>query len=247
VKLKHIGLLLLGVLSAIAILWMQPALKQATIQTAIAQSSPASPASPTPPTSPASPVSPILPTTPRATPSPSFTIPVSPSIVPAPPAPPASTAPPAELSSTYKDPAGRFKVGVLKDYKVSPMAGSVLVEAIDGNLAYSVVPQTQPLNNAIGLSAGYDNSESLAKVATAAFQRGEGFQPGPPQPEAGGGAIMNWTGALTIAGKTQFVGGVVLMRPSSKTILLLIVTATQAGADRIPAAVSALANSLEAL
>jgi hypothetical protein len=210
---------------------------------AIAQTPPASP-TPGTPGAPGNPT--ISPSVPNPG-SPSFTIPVSPSIVPAPPAPPASNAKPAELSSTYQDAIGRFKVGILKNYTVTPMAGSILVEAPDGNLAYSVIPQSQPLGNPIGLSTGYDNSESLAKIATAAFQRGEGFQPGPPQPEAGGGAIMNWTGDLTIAGKTQPVGGVVLMRPSSKMILLLVVTATQAGADRIPAAVAALANNLEAL
>jgi hypothetical protein len=163
------------------------------------------------------------------------------------PAAPASTAPPAELSGTYTDPANRFKVGILKGYKASPLAGSVLIEANDGQLAYAVVPQSQPLGNPIGLSLGYDNSESLAKVALSALQRGEGFQPGPPRTEAGGGAILDWTGSLTLGGNSQPVGGVVLMRPSSKTILLLIVTATQPGANRIPTAVSALANSLEAL
>lgn len=174
-------------------------------------------------------------------------VPVSPSLLPPPPSGPASTAAPLPLGGTYEDPAGRFKVGVLKDFKVSPLAGSVLIESQDGNLAYAVVTQSQPLGASIGLSAGYDNSESLAKVARAVFQRGEGFQPGVPRSESGGGALMDWTGTLTIAGTSQPVGGAILVRPSARNILLLIITATQAGAKQLPGALSALANSLQAL
>ncbi|PZV17552.1 MAG: hypothetical protein DCF22_03310 [Leptolyngbya sp.] len=115
-------------------------------------------------------------------------------------APPASTAPPLPMGSIYQDPGGRFRVGILQDYKVSPLAGSVLVESLDSNLAYVVVPQTQPLGNPVGLNAGYDNSDSLAKIAIAAFQRGEGFQSAPAQLEEGGGAVMNWSGTLTLGG-----------------------------------------------
>lgn len=162
------------------------------------------------------------------------------------PAPPVSAAPPTALASTYRDPAGRFQVGVLPEYRVSPLAGSVLIEAPDGQLAYTVVAQTQPISSPLGLVPGTDN-DALARVATTLFQRGEGFQPGLPRPEAGGGVVLDWTGNLTIAGQTQPVGGLVLVRPSARQILLLLVAATQAGADRLPGAVSALAGSLEAL
>ncbi len=138
-------------------------------------------------------------------------------------------------------------MGVLKDFKVNPLAGSVLIESADGNLAYAVVTQSQPLGTPIGLSAGYDNSESLAKIARSVFQRGEGFQPGPPRSESGGGAVIDWTGTLTIAGTSQPVGGTILVRPSAKDILLLIITATQAGSNQLPGALSALASSLQAL
>ncbi|PSB30667.1 hypothetical protein [Stenomitos frigidus] len=154
--------------------------------------------------------------------------------------------PPLPLAGTYQDPAGRFKVGLLKGYTVSPIAGSVLVEATDGNLAYAVVTQAQPQNGAIGLSPGVDN-ENLATVATTVFHRGEGFQPGVPQPETGGGMLMNWTGSLTIAGKAQPIGGIVLVRPSPKHMLLLIVTATEAGAGQVQPAIETLAPSLQAL
>ncbi len=177
-------------------------------------------------------------------PAPSPTSSASP-IPPAPVLPPASTAPPLPLSSDYRDPSGRFRIGILKDFKVSPLAGSVLIESTDGNLAYSVVIQSQP-SVPIGLSAA-DGGEGLAKVATTVFQRGEGFQPGSPQLEAGGGVVVNWTGSLTIGGNAQPMGGVILVRPSSKTIGLLLIAATQDGSGKVPAALSALASSLQIL
>ncbi|EKQ68303.1 hypothetical protein OsccyDRAFT_2830 [Leptolyngbyaceae cyanobacterium JSC-12] len=206
---------------------------------AIAQTSKPSPISPpsSPPGSPS----------PASSPTPFPPVPVTPSALPSPLAPPASDATPLPLGGTYQDSARRFKVGVLENYKVSPLAGSVLIESPDGSLAYTVVPQSQPLGNPIGLIAGYDNSESLAKIATTVFQRGEGFQPTPARPEAGGGAVMDWTGTLTIGGNAQPVRGVILVRPSAQTILLLLIAATQAGQDQIPGALSALATSLEAI
>ncbi|UBF27900.1 hypothetical protein K9N68_08385 [Kovacikia minuta CCNUW1] len=134
----------------------------------------------------------------------------------------------------------------MKDFKVSPLAGSVLIESADGNLAYSVVVQAQPTGIPIGLSA-IDNGEGLAKVATTVFQKGEGFQPGQAQLEAGGGVVMNWSGTLTIAGITQPMGGVILARPSSRQILLVLIAATQAGAGQLPGAVSAISSSLQSL
>lgn len=185
------------------------------------------------------------PPAPPSAPAPFPPVPIPPATSTAPPAPPASTAPPAELSGTYADPAGRFKVGVLKNFKAIPLSGSVLIEAPDGNLAYTVVPQSQPLGNPIGLVAGYDNSESLAKIATTVFQRGEGFQPAPARLEAGGGAVMDWTGGLTIGGSSQPMRGAVLVRPTTQNILLLLIAATEAGEAQIPSALSALATSLE--
>lgn len=181
-----------------------------------------------------------VPASPGAIPS----VPVAPSI-PTTSAAPASTAPPAQLGGTYADPSGRFQVGVLRNYKVSPLSGSVLIESPDGNLAYTVVAQSQPLGNPIGLIAGYDNTESLAKIATTVFQRGEGFQPGPARPEAGGGTVIEWDGSLTIGGNSQPIRGVILVRPKTQNILLLLIAATQAGESQLPGALSALANSLE--
>jgi hypothetical protein len=200
------------------------------------------PATPSPPPPSSSPSNKPTTASPSPTSSPSAS-PIAPTL---PPIPPASTAPPLTLGSNYSDPSGRFKIGVIKDFKVSPLAGSVLIESADGNLAYSVVVQAQPSGLPIGLSA-IDNGESLSKAATTVFQRGESFQPGQPQLEAGGGVVINWTGTLTIAGNTQPMGGVILVRPSPKQLLLVLIAATQAGAGQVPEAVSAIASSLQSL
>lgn len=230
--------LVLGLLSAIALtiathlLPMPQLISAGTGISVLAQSPPSlQPPAPTPETTPT-----LSPTAPNALPAPPTP----------PPPPPASTAPPFPLVGEYSDPAGRFKVGLLKDYRVTPLAGSVLVESGSGNVAYAVVAQSQPVSNPIGLTPGL-NTQDLAQAATAVFFRGEGFQLGTAQPEAGGGAVINWTGSLTIAGKTQPLSGVILARPYPKTILLLLVAATQAGSDQVPGVVSALSNSLQPL
>jgi hypothetical protein len=137
---------------------------------------------------------------------------------------------------------------VLQGYKVSPLAGSVLIESPDGRLGYTVVAQAQPLNEPIGIRFQSENElDLLSKAAIAVFQRGEGFQPGPPRPEAGGGIVMDWTGTLTIGGQAQPIGGVILVRPNIRSILMTLIAATQAGANQVPGATAAIANSLEAL
>ncbi len=236
---KRLWLISLSIISAIALL-LSNAHQRPSVDSVF--QSPAAIAQ-TPQIAPQAPQ--IAPQTPPSAPSSLPSIPVNPQTSSF--APPASTAPPLPMGSIYQDPSGRFRVGILQDYRVSPLAGSVLVESVDSNLAYIVVPQSQPLGNPIGLSAGYNHSDSLAKIAIAAFQRGEGFQPAPAQLEEGGGAVMNWSGTLTLGGNTQPMSGVILARPSSKYILLMLVAATPAGADRVPGAVSALANSLEPL
>jgi len=230
-KRKYRWFSVLGIFAAIAIALTGPWLTQEFGPTplAIAQTP-----EPTPP----------VPTNPD---QPLPQVPVAPSAIPAPSAPPASTAAPLPLSGNYQDPAGRFKVGVLAGYRVTPLAGSVIIEAPDGSVAYSVVAKAQPLGNPIGLITGYDNSESLAKVAIAEFQRGEGFQPGSPRLESEGGAVMDWQGSLTIGNQAQPMSGTILVRPNPQTVLLLMIAATETGQSQLPNALSALATSLEPL
>lgn len=178
---------------------------------------------------------------PTASPTAIPTIPVSPTVQP--PLQPAPTASPLPLSGTYQDPNGRFQVGILQDFNVSPLAGSVLIESKTGNLAYTVLalPQSQ-----LGVAGGVIANDALVKVAQNAFKQGEGFETGEVR-SIPGGLQIDWVGNLTIAGKTQNVGGVILARPLKDNIVLLLIAATEAGGDQVLGAASALGNSLQAL
>jgi hypothetical protein len=169
-------------------------------------------------------------------------IPVSPNL-PSVQLPAAPKVPPLPVGGEYKDPGGQFKVGILKDFKVSPLAGSVLIESTDGNLAYTVLvqPQTQ-----LGVAGGVLSNDALVKVVQNAFKQGEGFATGDIQLIAGGLQI-DWTGNLTIAGQTQSVGGVVLSRQVRNGVLLLLIAATEAGGDRVLSAASALVDGFQSL
>jgi hypothetical protein len=181
---------------------------------------------------------PLVPT-PSATP----TLPPA-SIAPPPPLPlPAVT--PLPLSGMYQDAGNRFKVGILKGYNLTSLASSVLVEAPDGSLSYTVALQPQALVNATLDS--FRASDSLTQSAQTFFQRGEGFKPGFAQPIAPSGIQLEWTGALTIAGKTQPISGVILARAAGQDALLLLIAATETGKAQLPNAIVALANSFEVL
>jgi hypothetical protein len=215
------------------------------VEEAIAQ-----PAPPTESPIPDSPDSPSpIPTLPDSpTPSPTSTSPTptptrTPEVLPPPPLP---SAPPLPISSDYQDPAGRFRVGILQGFQVSPLAGSILVEAPDGSLSYTIVVQTQVFTNLVGNDLILVNS-TLEQVAQTVFQRGEGFQPGIAQPAAPEGIRLDWTGTLTIAGNPQPIGGVILARRSGSDALLLLIAATEAGSAQVPGAIAALSSSLQAL
>lgn len=208
--------------------------------------SPSLPASPpVPPTAvPVTPLPTISPTTAPAVPA----IPsLPPSLAaPSPIAPsPASTAPPLPVSGEYKDPAGRFKVGILQNYKVSPLAGSVLIESPDGSLAYTVLVRSQGQLALQNGTATFVN-DALAKIAQTAFQQGEGFQPGQWQ-AIPGGIKLDWTGSLTIAGKSQPIGGTILVRQLPTDVAMILIAATQSATGQVPGAISALVDSLQTL
>ncbi len=159
------------------------------------------------------------------------------------PLPAAPAAEPLKTSGEYTDPNGRFKVAIIEGYKASPLAGSVLLESPGGNVAYTVLslPQSQ-----LGVAAGVLPTDALVQVARNAFKQGEGFETGESR-SIPGGIQIDWAGNLTIAGKTQPVGGVILARQAKDSILLLLIAATEAGGDQVLGAASALADSLQPL
>ena len=81
----------------------------------------------TPPPSPTAPIP--SPATTPLDPTRIPAVPIDPTApLPSDPAPPVSTAPPAPLEGIYTDPAGRFKVGHLKGYKSTLLAGATLAK-----------------------------------------------------------------------------------------------------------------------
>jgi hypothetical protein len=153
-------------------------------------------------------------------------------------APPPLTAVPLPTAGEYKDPAQRFRVAILQDYSVTPIGDAVLLEAKDGHLAYTALARRT--------TGTLLNDEGLVQLAQSTFQRGEGFQAGPAQPIVGG-IRLDWTGSLTIGGQTQPVSGVIVAKPAGENVLLLLIAATAKAADKIPNALSALADGLQSL
>lgn len=170
----------------------------------------------------------------------------SPSPLPPPPTPTAPatipietlSVPPLPLGGNYVDPQGRFQVGILEGYNVSSVGNSPLFESSDGNLAYTVVVQERVTNQRL-------TEATLTQIAIETFQRGEGFQAGDFIPLFWGGVRVPWTGSLTMGRNTQPVSGVILSSQPKNDVLMLLIAATEMGRDRIPAAVSALADSLK--
>ncbi len=167
--------------------------------------------------------------------------------VPAAPAttsnPPATTlsAPTLPLSEApYKDPQGRFEIGILENYKVSAIADAPLIESPDGNLAYTVVVQRKITKESF-------TNEALAQMAINQFQRGEGFQPNQLKVLSPGEILIPWTGSLTIGKNKQPITGEILVRQNQDQIIILLVSATENAKDNIPSAIRTLSDSLKSL
>jgi hypothetical protein len=147
------------------------------------------------------------------------------------------------MEGEHVDKVGRFRIGLLKGYRVTNLGDSVLMESPDGRLAYTVLAQTA---GQLGLLSGSVTVENLAQIARNALQRGEAFQADAPQSIVNG-IQMNWTGQLTIGGKAQPVNGIILAKPGNNSVLLLTIAATETGAADLPGAIAALGDSLQGL
>jgi hypothetical protein len=154
-----------------------------------------------------------------------------------------NTAQPLPIAGKHTDPTKRFEIGLLQGYQVTPLGDSVLIESPDGRLAYTVLAQTA---GQLGLLSGSVTLDNLAQIARNALQRGEGFQSEAPQSIVNG-IQMNWTGQLTIGGRTQPVNGIIMAKPGNNSVLLLTIAATEAGAADLPGAIAALGESLQGL
>ncbi|NJL85289.1 MAG: hypothetical protein HC886_03845 [Leptolyngbyaceae cyanobacterium SM1_1_3] len=144
------------------------------------------------------------------------------------------------LGGSYEDPQGRFQIGILSGFSVSPVSGSVLLEAPNGTLAYSVtvVPAGSPGEETVLTDA------ALAQIVKNTFATGEGFQPTGFQTLAGGGVQIPWVGRLTLGANTQAVQGLVLARQAAADVYLLAIASTEGTAQAI---LPTLVDSLEVL
>ncbi|TVQ56766.1 MAG: hypothetical protein EA366_09600 [Spirulina sp. DLM2.Bin59] len=167
---------------------------------------------------------------------------------PAPPAPPVATLP---LSSVpYTDPGQRFQVGILQGYGPTTVAGVPLFESPQvelpegrtmpaGAVAYTVA--LRPRSTDAPLNAG-----ALAQVAIDTFRNGENFAVGAVEP-LGDAAQLPWQGTLTSGNRTEPMQGVMIARQIPGRVLILMVAATEAGADQIQPVAQTLAPTLQAM
>ena len=158
---------------------------------------------------------------------------------PAAPAPAEATDESADLER-YTDPGERFEVAILPDYAVNATAGISLIESPEGDLAYAVVVKQRATDAALGEAA-------LTQITIETFQDGEGFQPGEVT-KADTGIQLAWTGSLTL-GKAppQPVSGTILTRQADRNVLMLVVSATGAGTEKLDAAIAQLSATFKPL
>ena len=182
--------------------------------------------------------------TPKPSPSPAASPSPSPTPTPTPTPTPILTPPTPEVQplplseSNYKDPQGRFQIGILEGYNVGFVGNFPLIESPEGNLAYTVVAKTRESNRQIP-------NASLAQIAIETFERGEGFQPDSYQ-ELGTGLVrLPWTATLKMGAKTQPIQGTILGRQSGNNIFLLLVSATEEKTTELDAAIAALSDTLK--
>lgn len=143
-------------------------------------------------------------------------------------------------SGIYEDPQGAFQIGILEGYSVTTVSGSPLFQAGDGSLAYSVV--RVPVGEAPLSELG------LAELVQRTLGQGQGFRAQPFDTLASGDIQVGWTGQLSQGSSPpEPVSGIVLATQENTAAYLLVVAALADATDQIPAAVSALVDTLEVL
>ena len=193
------------------------------------------PSAPTPEVSPEAPSRPPAPT-PNATPSP-----LPPPAVPSPePTPEVEepTAPTLPVGGTYEDPSGFYQVAILEGYKVSSTGRSPLFESPDGELAYTVL--RLPRITKQRLTDGI-----LAQIAIEELTQGEGFVATEYSQVAEGTVQVPWTGTLTQGRSGQPMSGVIISSQPQQDVFLVLIAATETGAEQVPNVVATLLEGFE--
>jgi hypothetical protein len=118
---------------------------------------------------------------------------------------------------------------------MTPSAGILVVESPEKDLAYTVTVRPKATDR-------YFDDGELAQFALFAVEKGEGFK-------AGGftgtdiGVEIPWQGT---SGKTA-ISGTLFARQTNNSVLLLTISATETGAEKIAAILPELTQSLKPL
>jgi hypothetical protein len=153
-------------------------------------------------------------------------------------APPPALAPALPMvSGSFEDAQGRFEVGILEGFEVSSVGGAPMFQAPPGSLAYTVVVAPAEPNA---------SNPELLQVATDVFGQGEGFTTGDVQSLPGGGLRIDWMGQLSQgAAPPQPIVGQILAKQRDTDVFLLMVAATDAGAEQVGDAIATLGSTLK--
>ncbi|MBP0022358.1 MAG: hypothetical protein J7647_32975 [Cyanobacteria bacterium SBLK] len=157
------------------------------------------------------------------------------------PPPPEASPPALPLAETpYQDPSGRFQLGIIQGFNQSVVTGVPLFESPDGQLAYTVSVRPRAADAPL-------REWALTQVAIDTFDRGEGMMTGDYEAVEGelGGAIVPWTGTLTMGRNKQSMQGLLLSRQIPGRLLILAIAATESAASQIDAVYSTLEPTLQ--
>lgn len=136
-------------------------------------------------------------------------------------------------TSSYQDPAGRFEIAILPEYKVTPVAGMFVVESPAGDLAYTVAVRPKAADR-------YLEDGRLAQMAVNTFATGEGFIAGAFKGNDIGVAIP-WRG---MQGKTP-LNGMLFARQTNNSVLVLSLSTTAEDTSTIAEILPELSQSLK--
>ena len=156
-------------------------------------------------------------------------------------APELTAAPPLPIAGTYSDPAAQFSLAIVEGYSVGTAGDSPLFEAADGQTAYTAA--VTPVAFQSGVSDLDD--DVLVSLATRKFGGGEGFTLGEVIENPAGGVAMDWTGQVTVGRSTQPLTGKILVQQSGETVVMLLISATEAGQATLPDLMATLTGTLE--
>ncbi|MGB2925077.1 MAG: hypothetical protein WBB82_07235 [Limnothrix sp.] len=140
-----------------------------------------------------------------------------------------------EQPTNYQDPAGRFEVALLPEYKVTPVAGMFVVESPDSQIAYTVSVRPKAAD-------AYLADTDLAQFALETVEKGEGFQAGVSE-GTDIGVKIPWQGML---GKSP-LSGMLFARQTNNTVLILTLSAVEESKDKLAEILPELSQSLKPL